>query len=404
MADKLLKNGLSGAPLRLMDNGDGSFSISAYIQNQSEGGSAVEVPEMIKVPKKLMEPTVLDQGGYPLFVDTDGTLYIETGGNLISTSDGINFTSVLKLSTVDSSLTRIEGFAITRNSRKCILSARIDDTVGGQIWVADSVEGPYTKVLDNAATGYGEASFRQSNFWHYGGYGKDILLVGTYGRYNATTNPNKTNRLFLSMDEGATWTNIFESPTVDNTRNRHIHATAYDPYYQWIWVAYGDGDNAGISYSPDFGSSWVQVSDEHQPTAIVPMEKCVAFGSDDAFHSGVYVWERPETAGLVSEIPQVITQKWHKLHDYGTSKIARKGVAIDNQHGAIPLLKSTTATGTVIAITGDGGASWHPGFTMEDVIGDWGCTNAGPDGEFYWCMGKGMIGKFTMPEFYDRMR
>jgi hypothetical protein len=320
-------------------------------------------PVTVKVPVKT-EVIKTELFGYPLFVDEDDLVYYEHSGNLYTTPDGITETLVLQLSTLSPLANRANWICKTRENGKYVLSTRSSGiNVDGQIWTADSLAGPWTKKLDvNEITGLGNSHFRFSNCWHHYDGTQDLIFVGTYGTYHATNNPNPCNHVYMSLDEGATFTKILETPIVTTTVNNHIHALTYSPWDGWLWVVHGDGTNRGIMYSYDRGQNWVEVSTGEfgkggwQPSSVVPLMNQVAFGSDNPISNGVLAWYRPETTE-VGEVGYV-----HQMLNYdGQVLISRRGASISSMEAYIPLVEENN---TAIFVTGDGGFSWHTAATF----------------------------------------
>lgn len=121
----------------------------------------------------------------------------------------------------------------------------------------------------------------------------NILLRGEYGTKNAQDPPR---RVYLSQDHGQTWTTIYDPAINDmvDPGDHHIHAVAFDPWCNnRIWVSIGDGLNANVIYSDDWGQTWNKLHQTvvHQPTNIICTPRAVLFASDER-PSGFRVWKR----------------------------------------------------------------------------------------------------------------
>lgn len=381
-----LKHGLSGRPVKLVSNQDGTFSLAARPDRY---------PAITRVPHKIEIETVDMVRGYTLHVDDTDAVYYEMNGIVYKTSDFKTETQVVNPATLDSRLNRAAWLCKTRKSGKYILSAYKAVTSLGQIWVSSDLQN-WTKKLDvSTIDGLGDSYFRPSNCWHCYDGKDDILLVSTYGFYSAD-NPNPCNHLYLSLDEGDTWDLIWETPVKSTTDNNHIHAVAYDPWQGWIWVCYGDGNNRGISYSYNMGVDWVTVAQGAfgkggwQPTAVVPLITGAAFGTDNSLADGILMWERPR-----DNVPSDVGYAWKKLHYTNVAHIARRGAQVSPLIAYIPLVKRG---GVTIGVTGDGGLSWHAAATFAKGLPfEHGLTNPDSQG---WVYGSGSM-RFRVSEWVD---
>lgn len=429
MADKLYKKNLGKTPLKLIDNGDGSYSLSAKVGNvtvdnfptestvtlkQSNTELAVNKTfANVKLSPGMVKPTIYEPGfAYaPQFVGKDGTVYGGRGHILWSSTDMINYTHHALFNDISPGIQGIEGVCVTR-SGKVVVSTKRGTNTGGELWRADNINGPYTLVLDaDGQAGYGDGLFRGTNFRYYSAPDADIILAGVYGQLSKNPNNNPTNRLYMSRDEGVTWSVIFESPTVDTTGNNgHIHACEFDPYYNWIWVAYGDGvgTNAGISYSPDFGATWVKITNLLQPTTISVLANAVVFGGDEPeWPVGVFVWERPVVGESLdfSGLDGKIKQAWHRPNSAAQEHIARRSVSIDGQTAIIPFVDAFSPIGSFLVATRDGGKSWHVIHTdLDRATWQYGLTNSNAAGEVYGYYDTNKPCKIKLPEFLDSQR
>lgn len=128
---------------------------------------------------------------------------------------------------------------------------------------------------------------------------KNMIFVNEYGpKANQTVGsyvaPDGMNAryTYMSLDFGKTWKTIFDlnaflqgRPGVDHINDVHLHGVAWDPYWDRIWITFGDARN-GTIYSDDLGRTWqvahlaVTYSGGHQNVGIVPLPKAILFGSD----------------------------------------------------------------------------------------------------------------------------
>lgn len=146
---------------------------------------------------------------------------------------------------------------------------------------------------------------------------------------------------YMSLDHGKTWTTIFDLNSYltgqqgrANADGVHLHGVAWDPYWDRIWVTFGDDVN-GTVYSDDLGVTWQTAhygnafSSPHQNVGIMPMPKAVLFGSDGypngvqrinrtaGKHSGTYTIEQAYTINPgVNELTH-LCQSIHKVEREG---------------------------------------------------------------------------------------
>lgn len=158
------------------------------------------------------------------------------------------------------------------------------NTVKAALWVSSGyVAGgalSFTKKLD--ATDYQQSV---SLGWGYGG-GAGVYAVSEYDS-KAPGSRSAVQRAWITQNSGTTWTQIYDHGN-GSLSSRHIHGVAADPYRPGtVWLTLGDytgtatGDRR-IRVSRDYGSTWADVTTEHQPTAIMCFPDAVCFGTDNA--------------------------------------------------------------------------------------------------------------------------
>lgn len=94
---------------------------------------------------------------------------------------------------------------------------------------------------------------------------------------------------YLSLDYGRTFKQILDifqdNPALVNTEGIHIHGIAIDPYWDRIWVTYGD-DEQGTIFTDDHGDTWhvadhtVYPDGPNQCVGIIALPQCVLFATD----------------------------------------------------------------------------------------------------------------------------
>jgi len=170
-----------------------------------------------------------------------------------------------------------------------------------EIWVSANLDVPTARTW--ARTYEARAPFiKFTSAWSQDDYGR-IVLVNEYGPKTPTwtgqpvSEGENARYTLLSTDYGVTWSTVFDlNNYLTNTQsrasvdNQHLHGVAWDPYWDRIWVTFGDnsGGNGsnGIVYSDDLGATWktahfyVGTTPPHQVVGIQPMPKCVLFFGD----------------------------------------------------------------------------------------------------------------------------
>jgi hypothetical protein len=192
------------------------------------------------------------------------------------------------------------------DSGELLVALQGDSDSPGEVWRttgytrADPTGCTWTKVLtcsynDTYASG-------DWLMWCYG----DVLLVGEYGAKTAGANARGT---YLSMDDGLTWTQIYDW----EGSGKHMHGCAHDRYADMLWLCFGDSSQ-GYAYSTDWRAkvangqqpTWVEhitnettgQSDAVQPVGIYPMRDRVIMGTDDT-KNGLYRIERDDYDTIV---------------------------------------------------------------------------------------------------------
>jgi hypothetical protein len=130
---------------------------------------------------------------------------------------------------------------------------------------------------------YPSAAFSWS---HHG----NMVAIAEYGpKIGVRGSTEGAGRAYLSQDYGRTWRrilNIFEdNDALDEHTGIHLHGIAIDPYWDRIWVTYGD-DEQGTMFTDDLGETW-HVADHSYPrdgpnqcVGIIALPNCVLFATD----------------------------------------------------------------------------------------------------------------------------
>ena len=244
---------------------------------------------------------------------------------------------------------------------------------GAAAWVSSGYD-----PLDPSGTTWTKAAgisdrarrIRFTGSWSISTHGP-IILLAEYGPKQGQPDvlPGEHARyVYLSTDYGRTWSTIFDLDTDvphDAADGHHVHGVAWDPYWDRIWITWGDNDN-GVAYSDDLGETW-QVAyywdkpqGKMQAVGIVPMERCILFGSDDT-PNGVYRINRSEgkNAGAYTlEVAYRINDSTSRTHLCHAPYLSSTGVAY------FPFGMEDVAGYPCIAATRDG-YTWETIWTSD---------------------------------------
>ena len=217
-----------------------------------------------------------------------------------------------------------------------------------KVWVTDGILGPDPTWTDVMTARVGGIKFTSS--WSISAHGS-IILVNEYGPKAGATWPgygdggpvqegDNARYTYLSLDYGKTWKTIFDLNTylrddrgLDKTSGQHLHGVLWDPYWDRIWVTFGD-ETDGVVYSDDLGATWGTAvwssvaSSATQAVGMVAMPQCVLFGSDNFVPTTVYRINRSEGKNRQGVYTLDSAWEWegegrHLLQ--GRERIARNG-------------------------------------------------------------------------------
>lgn len=164
-------------------------------------------------------------------------------------------------------------------------------------WSTSHTTATWSLVL--TATGGGAASYGVNSAT----FGDNKITAGTgqygvlacYGAQTPSSGDATTSGryVYFTSDYGATWNLVFDLYTWSgNAAGMHVHGAAYDPYWDRLWIVWGDNQQNGkpdVVYSDDHGSTWVQINampsewatfGALQSTTVLPLENYILFGSD----------------------------------------------------------------------------------------------------------------------------
>jgi hypothetical protein len=124
-------------------------------------------------------------------------------------------------------------------------------------------------------------------------------ITNEYGAQTVANADNTTGRAtqaYFTEDYGQTWQVVLDlNLRYPGVAPLHLHASAYDPWWDRLWVTYGDkqsdvATSLGLLYSDDHGVTWQahvnapewQGGDYFQSTPIGVFKDCILLGSDNA--------------------------------------------------------------------------------------------------------------------------
>ena len=219
----------------------------------------------------------------PRYSDDDG----QTWTDLTLIPGGVSVESTLLLDDGEMLVTGLVG-AVSR--RRVWRSEGLE--TGSPTWV-QVLEAPFAGI-----------KFTQA--WSQSTHGR-IVLVNEYGPKAGMPWPGFEGnvprgeaavRTYLSMDYGRTFKVIFNlhdwvtaKGGRSNSDMQHLHGVAWDPYWDRIWITYGDGmggkGSNGVIFSDDLGASWQFAhhtpegsQSSFQVVGIQPMPRCVLMFGD----------------------------------------------------------------------------------------------------------------------------
>lgn len=219
----------------------------------------------------------------PRYSDDDG----QTWTALPLVTGGVAVESTLLL---DDGEMLVTGMVGSINRRRAWRSEGL--ATGTPTWV-QVLEAPY-------------AGIKYTQAWSQSTYGR-IVLINEYGPKAGmpwagvdgdVPRGEAAVRTHLSLDYGRTFKVIFNLHDWVTTAGgrahsdmQHLHGVAWDPYWDRIWITYGDGmggkGSNGVIYSDDLGASWnfahhtpEGAASAFQCVGILPMPRCVLMFGD----------------------------------------------------------------------------------------------------------------------------
>lgn len=234
----------------------------------------------------------------PVGLSRDRATFYGGDGNILkqSVNDGVTWT------TVNSSFPsgQITGLMETDDGEAvCFVSptglpGRVYKSTG---WSTSHTTATWALVLTATGGavnnfGFNSATFGDENL--FAGTGK-YGIIGCYGTQTPGSGDATTSGryVYFTSDYGTTWNLVFDLYTWSgNTAGMHVHSAAYDPWWDRLWVAWGDVQINGkldVVYSDDHGTTWTQLDaapsnysalGAMQSTTVLPRADYILFGSD----------------------------------------------------------------------------------------------------------------------------
>lgn len=160
-------------------------------------------------------------------------------------------------------------------------------------WAETSLIKKYTPIRNVHILESGAVLFGEKNIYRIDEITGDISLVFTYpdGCYMEIFSISSSGKnvvladygargvarkVYLSSDDGKTFTQIFEIPY---DANHHVHVAHYDKYTDQIWVTHGDDEGSSIYVADPPYNTFTSIHAD-QPTAIACTPSYVLFGKD----------------------------------------------------------------------------------------------------------------------------
>lgn len=196
-----------------------------------------------------------------------------------------------------------------------------------------------------------------TNRWGMSTY-QNIVTISEYGEWGTA---DGAKHVYLSTDYGNTFNLIFDLYVTDVpnrpvlTERAHVHTTAYDPYFNRIWVAVGDNPNTATYYSDDMGASWTYVTDSNlmQYTGIIALPDAVLFGSD-RHPNGVHVYHRKDKFSMPKIEPLLLVNNENTItHVFGLP-FKKDWNPTTPVYFSAPTIQNTTLYAPCIVATVDG--------------------------------------------------
>lgn len=380
-------------------NGATPTAYTVYGGTGVNGGALMEVtPLSNRVTTKTVTAAVETAPNWQVFdIDADNLHMVGQAGagqpSILgrlgySSNAGSSWTALPNLLTPTSA-----SYAWFAGDGEILVTAGVSTGAPGKIykssgWATDPATCTFSEVLEANNVGGTDTVYfaNYAGIHQYGG----ICVVNEYGPKTST---EMARHVYVTEDHGDTWRSIFDLRAFILTQNPswdgndgHTHGSAYDPWWDAVWVVTGDYDGAGTDaytlVSFDWRSdspTWHVVYTRHQFTSVIPMPGCILFGTDmgssaaDGIGNGLLRLRRSHPTRVTAG-PQVLEGAY--IYDT-TSGITVIGLSHSRS-------KHNPDAPTLIAL-GESGASGptgrivatYDGFTFKEL---WTATDTGTTG------------------------
>ena len=249
---------------------------TVYVElNGTAGNGVAATRNLTAVPIAIPAFNVVAYGtatAQPIGISRDrATVYGTAGTGVLyqTVNDGSSWSSVHTFSeNVVGLLETDDGEALCITQGGASVPGKVYKSSG---WSTSHSAATWTLVLTSASGAF----FR--NYWdggHFSSFGRDAInnsgkygVIAEYGsQLNSGTDPTKPTHVYFTSNYGATWTQVLDlQARYPNKYPLHAHAAAYDPYWDRIWLTFGDTTFEGptaasIIYSDDHGSTWTALT------------------------------------------------------------------------------------------------------------------------------------------------
>lgn len=269
---------------------------SASLAGRAVAGRGLRLPPAALAGVTSLSPSYTGLLG--MLADGNRKVFSNSGFNasqLGVSTDGVTFTWGKNL---EGSNGIAVGFIETPGGEVLVGTSHRDNTPG-KLWrstgwnpaTADATS--WTAVLTASGAGVsfdGRWCLHQRSVAPLASARSGTIFVAEYGFHisEAATPAEAAIRVRMSVDDGVTWTAIFDLRNYNADTNAHIHGVAYDPWDDRVLVTVGDNANAGIYYcnGEDLGAPvWQLVpgtggSSSVQATTLVPTATALVALSD----------------------------------------------------------------------------------------------------------------------------
>ncbi len=283
----------------------------------------------------------------------------------------------------------IQNARVTENGTLLVACRATSDGKAGVLWRRNS-DDSWTEVVDpNALT-----PMSYIPFWGWTQLDGRIF----FNEYGPMNEPNNPRCVYMSEDDGITWTKIHNP---DNVTGRHCHtivACYVDGEFR-VYCSYGDGGSRCMYYltePDDGGTEWnktevvLNFSQQNTTGIWVPEQNCIIWGADGFDKSSAITWHN--LADDSFKVLQRTDFQWEGNASYNANykyltmgRYGSIGIAPASNNGN---LCNHPYSGIWIS---DGFEFWAKAVRYQD--GEMHFAGIGPDGNIW--LRKGMVAPFS---------